>query len=327
MIMKCKSGRGSRVCAAGNARRSFLRLFGATVAGGLADVPRVAAEERKGRPTFVMIHGSWHGAWCFKFVENLLTNNGFRVFALDLPGHGLDAQFPASYLAGNLYPNEVSPVAGITLDDYTEAVVPSILALRGGGPLIVLGHSLGGIVVNEVGQRLGPEVIKHMVYLTAFMTPARETGNDVISLEAQNGGLVSSLVVGPIATIGAVRINPNSTDPADRALAADAFYDDVPAERIPAIFNMLTPDDPAAPSTATTSITQDRWGKIPRTFIRCTLDHAIPLAAQNALIAAADAFTPGNPTQTATLQCSHSPFFSMPQQLASVLSQIAESTV
>jgi pimeloyl-ACP methyl ester carboxylesterase len=273
-----------------------------------------------------MIHGSWHGAWCFKPVENLLTNNGFRVFALDLPGHGLDAQFPSSYLTGNLNPNDVSPVAGITLDDYTEAAMQTILALRGGGPLIVLGHSLGGIVVNEVGERLGPEIIKHMVYLTAFMTPARKTGNDIIGLCAQNGGRVSSLLVGPIGTIGAARLNPNSTDPAYQALTADTFYNDVPAEQLPAIFNMLTPDDPAAPSTATTSITQNRWGKIPRTFIRCTLDQAIPLAVQNALIAAADAFTPGNPTQIHTLRSSHSAFLSMPQQLASVLIKIAEST-
>jgi pimeloyl-ACP methyl ester carboxylesterase len=312
---------------AGIARRGFLRLAGAAVAGGLADVPRAAAEESNCAPTFLMIHGSWHGAWCFKFVENLLTNNGFRVLALDLPGHGLDAQFPASYLAGILYSTEVSPVAGITLDDYTEAAVQLILALRGGGPLIVLGHSLGGIVVNEVGERLGPEVIKHMVYLTAFMTPARETGNDVITLTAQNGSYVSRLLVGPVATIGASRINPNSKNPTYQALAADTFYNDVPVGRIPAIFNMLTPDDPATPCAATTSITRDRWGKIPRSFIRCTLDHAIPLGAQNALIAAADAFTPGNPTRIATLQSSHSPFFSMPQQLASVLSQIAESTV
>jgi hypothetical protein len=78
---------------------------------------------------------------------------------------------------------------------------------------------------------------------------------------------------------------------------------------------------------APTSITKDRWGKIPRTFIRCALDQAIPLVVQNALIAAADAFAPRNLTRATTLQCSHSPFFSMPEQLASVLIQIAESTV
>jgi pimeloyl-ACP methyl ester carboxylesterase len=101
MIMKRKSGRRSRVCAcAGIARRNFLRLSGAAVAGGLTDVPRAAAEDGKGRPTFVMIHGAWHGAWAFEWVANLLTNSGFRVFAQDLPGFELNAAFPFAAVSG-----------------------------------------------------------------------------------------------------------------------------------------------------------------------------------------------------------------------------------
>jgi pimeloyl-ACP methyl ester carboxylesterase len=329
MIMKRKSDGGANVFAPGIVRRSLLRLSGAAVAGGLAAaaVPPAAAEEGKGRPTFVMIHGSWHGAWAYELVGNLLTNSGFRVFAQDLPGFGLNAQFPSSYLAGNLDPNEVSPLAGITLDDYTESVVRLILSLQGRGPVIVMGHSLGGIVVNEVGERLGPEVIKHLVYLTAFMTPVGETANDISGLAIAKGSLVGTLLVGSSAVSGVMRLNPNSTDPAYRAQTQATFYNDIPAEQIPAILNLLTPDNPLLPRMAPTSITKDRWGKIPRTFIRCALDQTLPLGVQNALIAATDAFTPGNPTRIHTLQSSHSPFFSMPEQLASVLIQIAESTV
>jgi hypothetical protein len=110
---------------AGIARRRFLRLSGAGVAGGLAAAGALSAAAANAidRPIFVMIHGSWHGAWVYELVGNLLMNSGFRVFARDLPGFGLNAQFPSSYLAGNLDPNEVSPLAGITLGDYTESVV------------------------------------------------------------------------------------------------------------------------------------------------------------------------------------------------------------
>ena len=62
-----------------------------------------------------------------------------------------------------------------------------------------------------------------------------------------------------------------------------------------------------------------------RTFIRCALDHAVPIGAQETLIQAADAFTSSNPTRTATLQSSHSSFFSMPAQLASVLGKVARA--
>jgi pimeloyl-ACP methyl ester carboxylesterase len=338
MIMKRTSNEGASVfapwrqavgsfCSAGIARRRFLRLSGASAVQGLASAGVQPAANAIDRPTFVMIHGSWHGAWVYEFVANLLTSNGFRVFAQDLPGFGLSAQFPSSYLAGDLDPDEVSPLAGITLDDYTESVVQLILSLRGRGPVIVMGHSLAGIVVNEVGERLGPEVIKHLVYLTAFMTPAGKIANDITRLTIETGSLVGSLLVGSSSVSGVRRLNPNSTDPAYRAQTQATFYGDIPAEQIPAILNLLTPDNPLLPLTVPTSITKDRWGKIPRTFIRCALDRSVPLGAQNALIAAADAFTPGNPTRTLTLQSSHSPFLSMPKQLASVLAQIAESTV
>jgi pimeloyl-ACP methyl ester carboxylesterase len=332
MIRNHKSDGGASVFASAKiARRSFLGLSGAVGAAAAlaASVPAAPAKARewKRRPTFVLIHGSWHGAWCFQLTASLLINEGFRVVALDRPGSGLNAQFPSSYLAGNLNPNEVSPVAGVTLDDYATAAVESIIALRGDEPVIVVGHSLGGIVVNEVGERLGPEGVDHLVYLTAFMTPAGKTGNDIINMDAQFGSLTRTVLLGSIAVTGVARINPNSTDPAYQASAVNTFYNDVPAEMIPAIFNLLTPDDPAAPCSVVTNITPHRWGAIPRTFIRCTLDHAIPIGAQDALIRAADAFTPGNLTRTTTLQSSHSPFFSMPEQLASVLIQIAESTV
>ena len=75
----------------------------------------------------------------------------------------------------------------------------------------MVGHSLGGIVVNEVGERLGPEGVDHLVYLTAFMTPAGKTG---IDMDAQFGSLTRTVLLGSIAVTGVARINPNSTDPA-----------------------------------------------------------------------------------------------------------------
>jgi pimeloyl-ACP methyl ester carboxylesterase len=330
MIKKIMSDTGEAAhCPPRITRRSFLGLSGAAVAGGLAvAVPAATAKAGEDRATFVLIHGSWHGAWCFELVENELIDNGFDVIARDLPGHGLDAQFPSSYLSGNLNPNEVSPLAQITLDDYVNSAEQTILELqqKGRGPLIVVGHSAAGMILNELGERLGPEVIKHMVYLSGFMTPAGKTGNDIITLENQYGSLIGTLFLGSISVTGVVRVNPNSTDPTYQAQAEKVFYSDVPDKRLPAIFNLLTPDEPAAPYAVTTSITRERWGRIPRTFIRCTLDHAVPIGAQDALIQAADAFTPGNPTRIATLQSSHSSFFSMPTQLASVLMQVARAS-
>ena len=328
MSRKTTSNKEAALNSPGLSRRSFLGLSAAAAAGLTAvSVPAARAQGLGNTTTFVFIHGSWHGAWCFQFVANELISNGFRLVVRDLPGFGLTAQFPSSYLAGNLNPNELSPLASSTLDDYVNSVAPTILELRQAfrGPLIVVGHSLAGITLNELGERLGREVIDHLVYLTAFMTPAGQTANDVANLQIQDGTLLGTVLVGDSNVSGALRLNPNSTDPTYQTNAKNTFYNDVPAQMIPAIFNLLTPDQPLQPKSVTTSITRERWGRVPRTFIRCTLDQCIPIATQDTLIQAADAFTPGNPTQVVSLQSSHSPFFSMPAQLAAVLRQAARA--
>ncbi len=60
--------------------------------------------------TFVLIHGAWHGAWCWDKVARLLTQHGHKVHAFDLPGHGHDT----------------TPVAQVTLEAYAERVLDVI---------------------------------------------------------------------------------------------------------------------------------------------------------------------------------------------------------
>lgn len=51
--------------------------------------------------TFIMIHGAWHGGWCFDTLEPLLRAEGHRMIAPDLPGMGgTDAELAAVTLAG-----------------------------------------------------------------------------------------------------------------------------------------------------------------------------------------------------------------------------------
>jgi pimeloyl-ACP methyl ester carboxylesterase len=109
MIRNHKSDGGASVFASAKiARRSFLGLSGAVGAAGAlaASVPAAPAKARewKRRPTLVLIHGSWHGAWCFQLTASLLINEGFRVVALDRPGSGLNAQFPSSLPGGEPEP-------------------------------------------------------------------------------------------------------------------------------------------------------------------------------------------------------------------------------
>ena len=274
---------------------------------------------------FIFVHGAWHGAWCYERVTNILTTQGYLTIARDLPGHGLSAKFPDAYfqrpltLPGNLN-TEPSPVADVTLDDYVEQVVNTIhQATERGKKVALVGHSLSGIVLNAVGEKLGSSQIERLIYISAFMPPANFSITEILARPSQADEKVTALLLADPVRIGALRIDWNLVDPAYRSLIRSAFYGDIDATDVQAIANFLTPDTPAQPFDTPIPLSQQKWGSIPRTYIRCTEDWAIRPAAQAQMIADADAFTPHNLTQVFSLTSSHSPFFSQPEKLANIL--------
>jgi pimeloyl-ACP methyl ester carboxylesterase len=93
--------------------------------------------------TVVLVHGAWHGAWCWDEVVSRLSADGLDVVAVDLPS-------VAS--GGDLY-DDARAVRRV-LDDTP-------------GDKVLVGHSYGGIVITEASA--GAEGVRHLVYLTAFM--------------------------------------------------------------------------------------------------------------------------------------------------------------
>ena len=279
---------------------------------------------------FVLVHGSWQGAWCFAQVSARLGQRGYRVIAPDLPGHGLLARFPASYFARPLplpgaFNAEPSPVAHVTLDDYVQHIASTIEAVtRAGSRVMLVGHSLAGIVLNAIGEQFGPPRIKRLVYVAAWM-PAHNTpiGAYVVG-PSQADSRIPSLLLADPGQVGALRLDPRSADSSYQAEVKAALYADVGEDDVPAIANLLTPDDPAQPFGAVVTLSRERWGRLPRTYITCTEDQAIRPATQAQMIAEADAFAPGNPTHVIPLASGHSPFFSQPDALADHLAAMAE---
>ena len=118
---------------------------------------------------------------------------------------------------------------------------------------------------------------------------------------------------------GAMRINPRNADPDYVEKGRQAFYGDLPTEEYVRYAAMLTPDLPLAVGMEDARGTAQRWGRVPRTFVRTTEDQTIPVALQDRMIAEADAATPANRFAVHTLESSHSPFASMPDALAEIL--------
>jgi pimeloyl-ACP methyl ester carboxylesterase len=312
-------------------RRSFVnRAVIGTAAGAstLAAATGARADgRRRDRPTFVFVHGAWHGGWCWSEVVRLLGERGYPAIALDLPGHGITARLPQSYLQQPQNPaalaTEVSPVAAITLNDYRDYAVKILRGLVDDKDdrVILVGHSSGGATLSAVGEMV-PELVKRLVYLTAFVPV---TFNNVLAYLQQPNFATSQvppLFVADPAVVGCARITHNSADPAYVAADKSAFYGDVATPAFQAVANLLTPDEPFGTFTTPVVVTPQRWGRLPRTFIRCTEDRAIPLIVQDQMIYDADGFTPRNRFEQKTLHTSHSAFVAAPQALTDLLIRI-----
>ncbi|WP_202866648.1 alpha/beta fold hydrolase [Kribbella voronezhensis] len=277
---------------------------------------------------FVLVHGGGHGAWAFERLTPLLVQEGHYVVARDLPGHGLRARVPRSYTTRPLhaqeFAHEPSPIAHLRLADYRDQVIATVRRLAERMPdreIVLLGHSMAGLILNEVGEAV-PELIGRLVYLSAWMTGDGTAFTDYMSEPEFATGLIPSILLADPAVAGALRMDFRSNDPGYRAGVKAAFAADVEDDEWDAIANLLSPDTPAGPLAERVTVTADRWGRIPRTYICCTNDQALPLPAQHRFVKEADHHTPGNPTDVRELPTSHSPFASAPDQLAEALLQL-----
>lgn len=141
-------------------RRNFLAkaaVPGTLAAGAAIGQPAVALDAGKGAnnpaaKTFVLVHGAWHGGWCYRDTAQLLRAAGHVVYTFTLTGLGERAHL------GN---------QGITLETHIRDVC-GIFESEELSDVILLGHSYGGNVITGVADRMADR-IKSLVYLDAFI--------------------------------------------------------------------------------------------------------------------------------------------------------------
>ena len=237
--------------------------------------------------TYLLIHGSWHGAWCWDKVIPLLQAEGHTVFAPDLPGHGLDK----------------TPVDNITLQSYCDCI-GAVLA-RAGEPVVLVGHSMGGIAITQAAE-FWPGKIQTLVYVTAFLPRHGQSLLD-LGLQDRDSSLVPNLVI--MEAEGYSTVKPEAI--------REAFYADCSDEDAARAQSLLVPD-PLAPVATPLQISEDNYGRIPRSYIYCQQDKAIGLALQKQMVAASPC------QQVFTLETGHSPFFADPEELVGCLMAAAE---
>jgi pimeloyl-ACP methyl ester carboxylesterase len=235
--------------------------------------------------TYLLIHGAWHGGWCWRKVVPLLEAKGHRVFAPDLPGHGDDRTATAS----------------ITLKNYTDRICE--IARVQAEPVILVGHSMGGIAITQASENCHTQ-IGALVYVCAFLP---RNGDSLVTWASQDQeSMVNPSTTQPRAD-GAIEFNPE--------YSREAFYGNCADDDVAFAQVRLVPQ-PGAPLGTSVETTAEGWGQIPRYYIECLRDRAITLGLQRKMQKSSTC------RQTYSIDTDHSPFFSAPEQLVDILLHI-----
>ena len=283
------------------------------------------------KAAYVFVHGGWHNHSAWDKVIPLLKAQGHLVLTLDLPGAGANTIAPKSLAARPFdlaaFAAEPSPIAGVTLEERTEAVVALVkeAASATGGKVILVGHSAGGMVISAVAEQV-PDLLAAIVYIAGFMVPNGVSLLEMLPHESMSSALSLGLFVGDPIAIGATRINPGPADDAYRALLKASFYADLSDEDFAEAAAELHSDEPNGGALTPSGITPARFGSVPRHYIRTTQDRAVPLTGQDHMIAAIAAQI-GGKTITHTMESSHSPFLSQPAALSKILLGISAQSL
>ena len=190
---------------------------------------------------FLLIHGSCHGAWCWRDVIPALKARGHDVSAIDLPSHGADT----------------TPYQEVTLDAYADAITAAM-----GDDTILVGHSMAGYPITAAAEK-APQKIARLVYLCAYVPAAGKSLVD-LRIAAPRQPLLHAIEKTRDGLGFAVK--PEA--------ATGVFYQDCPSEAAQfAISNLcvqaIAPQATAIPLSA-------RSQDLPRSYIRCTDDQTIP---------------------------------------------------
>ena len=211
---------------------------------------------------------------------------GHQVECPDLPGHGSEPTDPRN----------------VSLQACVSAVCDIVEGID--SPVILVGHSMSGMVISQVAQEMAAK-LQRLVYLCAYL-PC--DGQSVFDLIAANR---SEATGDPIE-----KAMQMSTDKRTCSIEASAiaplFYNRCPAtlrDEIPAAF----PRQATLPLAGKVSLTEDRFGRVPKSYICCLDDQVIPIRSQRLMLKKQPC------DEMIQLDADHSPFLSCPDTLAQVL--------
>lgn len=270
-------------------RRSFIRAGAALLGASAVGTLAGCATMPSGRGIpIVVIHGAWYDSSSWYKVVPLLEARGHAVVAPDMPGYGK-----------NLRPHEQ-----ISFDSYVDEVVRAVNAVP--GRVMLVGHSLGGMFISQAAERV-PDKIASLAYVAAFML---RNGESRIAVAKDDPGSVALKYRIP-AGEGLISFT--------REGFIRSFYNDCSPADVEYLLARVRPQ-PVRPLQTPLRLSAENYGRIPRYYVKCLLDQGVTPAFQDKMIAASPV------RRTLELRASHSPFMSVPRELADALLQVAKES-
>jgi pimeloyl-ACP methyl ester carboxylesterase len=220
-----------------NTHRDVPKLAAVTppvaVAGG-ASMQRPSSDAPK---TYVLVHGAWHGGWCWSRVADHLRTAGHRVFTPTQTGVGERSHLLSKDIDLNLFVQDIENV--IECEELSD--------------VILVGHSFGGNPITGIADRI-PQRLRHLVYLDAQVAVSGKSVMDWLPPAAAAARLKAAQefdhgLSSPPLNAEALGV----TDPGDVAW----------------LNRRLTPH-PARTYTTSLTLKNPPGNGIPKTFIRCT---------------------------------------------------------
>ncbi|MEO8653713.1 MAG: alpha/beta hydrolase [Ramlibacter sp.] len=237
---------------------------------------------------FVLVHGAWHGGWCWRHVVDALTRAGHRAHAVTLTGLGERAHL-------------MSPA--ITLETHITDVVNAI-EMEEMDEVVLAVHSYAGMIGTAVADRR-PKRLRHLVYVDAVVPKPGESWSSTHASATREARLV------------AAQASPDfSFPPPDPAVYG------LDAQSCEWLRRRLTPH-PGHTYGATLDFDPRRVAAIPRTFVNCTepalatIDAIRPRLADKRLWDGA--WQSGGGVRVIELKTGHDPMLSAPQELTRIL--------
>lgn len=225
----------------------------------------------------ILLHGAWHGPWCFeKLIPELEIGN--NIIIPELPCVSYDN-------------NDVN------LEIYNKIVINELNKL--GAPAILVGHSLAGLILCELGSRF-PDKISKLVFIAGFIP---ENSSNLMSCSREDTDADMSLAFMPPDDKTILTLNPDNI--------AEFLYNNCSAEDKAWAVAQLQPQK-LTPFNDKVSYDVKTLDKIKKVYIECEHDRAVSLNMQQKMHARINC-------EAVLLNSCHSPFICMPDKIAEII--------